>query len=82
VDPGAVPGASTMVIWGRHRIDTCNKDESFARHGTVVIGLTIISVALTRTRQRKAVAANSNRFGFVAPVAFNMNRKVGVDVAA
>jgi len=45
VDPGAVPGASTISprcypgLWGRHRFDTRGKDASFARHCTAVIGL-------------------------------------------
>jgi hypothetical protein len=35
VDPGAVPGASTIrKIWGRHRIDTRNKKVTFAQYDT------------------------------------------------
>ena len=69
MDPGAVPGASTMkrFLWGRHRIDTRGKGGLFVRYGSVVIGLTIISVAILRTRKEKKIAnrnfnvANSNR---------------------
>ena len=59
MDPGAVPGAST-ILWGRNRIDTCNKDKCFARHGTTVIGLKTISANFNRTSQRRR-AVNSNR---------------------
>ena len=73
MDPGAVPGAST-ILWGRHRIDTRGKDRSFARHGTVVIGLKLISVAGNRTRR---VVANRNR-----NVANRNRRRVAVARAA
>lgn len=80
------PGGGTRrlhhVIWGRHRIDTRGKDKSFVRHGTVVIGLNLISVAFNSTRREKAIAANANRIGFVTPVAMNNNREVAAQVAA
>jgi len=37
VDPGAVPGAST-ILWGRYRIDTYNKGIVFARYDTTDYG--------------------------------------------
>jgi len=57
------PGGGTRrlhhILWGRHRIDTRGKDWLFARYGSVVIGLTTISVANVRTR--RVVVANNNR---------------------
>ena len=49
MDPGAVPGASTITrgfhaimervpLWGRTRFDMSGKDMVFARHDTAVIG--------------------------------------------
>ncbi len=76
------PGGGTRrlhhILWGRHRIDTRGKDRLFARYGSVVIGLTLISVANIRTRrEKKVVATNNNRFGFgVVPAAANNDRKV------
>ncbi len=56
------PGGGTRrlhhILWGRHRIDTRGKDRLFARYGSVVIGLTLISVAGNRTR--RVVVANRN----------------------
>ena len=35
VDPGAVPGASTIkLIWGRHRFDTHSKGMTFVQYDT------------------------------------------------
>ena len=65
------PGGGTRrlhhILWGRHRIDTRGKDRLFARYGSVVIGLTLISVAILRTRRETAVklANNQNRKGMV-----------------
>ncbi len=56
------PGGGTRrlhhILWGRHRIDTRGKDRLFARYGSVVIGLTIISVNRKGNTQR--VPANRN----------------------
>ena len=56
------PGGGTRrlhhILRGRHRIDTRGKDRLFARYGSVVIGLTLISVAGNRTR--RVVGANRN----------------------
>ena len=37
-DPGAVPGGSTIFLWGRNRIDERVKVLAFIRWGTAVIG--------------------------------------------
>jgi hypothetical protein len=72
------PGGGTRrlhhVLWGRHRIDTRGKDRLFARYGSVVIGLTLISVAILRTRKEGAVKAANNN----TPKASNSNSKVKV----
>ncbi len=64
------PGGGTRrlhhILWGRHRIDTRGKDRLFARYGSVVIGLTLISVAIFLTRRETAVkVVNQNRKGMV-----------------
>ena len=74
------PGGGTRrlhhkVLWGRIRIDTRSKDGLFARYGSVVIGLTIISV--NRNGQTRRVGANNNRL-----VANRNRRDVAVARAA
>lgn len=74
------PGGGTRrlhhkVLWGRIRIDTRSKDGLFARYGSVVIGLTIISVAFLRTRREKEVANNNRLFA-------NANRREVAATAA
>ena len=72
------PGGGTRrlhhILWGRHRIDTRGKDRLFARHGSVVIGLTIISVNRNGTRRVRTAnnnrnVANRNRFQVAAAAA-------------
>lgn len=55
MDPGAVPGVSTIYIWGRNRIDTRSKGKTFVRYGSIVIGLNIVN--------GKVKLANSNHKG-------------------
>lgn len=45
-----------LALWGRNRIDVRNKDISFIRHCTVVIGLFKISANRNRFTGVKAVA--------------------------
>ncbi len=81
------PGGGTRrlhhILWGRHRIDTRGKDRLFARYGSVVIGLTLISVAILRTRRETAVKfTNQNRKGMVAGLTTVANNNTFGGVAA
>lgn len=53
LDPGAVPGASTIFLRGRNRIDKLNKEIIFTQDDSAVNG-------------SKKVNANDNRINAVA----------------